>query len=181
MEGSWTCRSTPLPPYRYSPILSTSETSTFFPQLMEYAPGSDQPSGTSSSGYGYGLHTDCSDFFGEHALAERSHTLLVYLTTVTQGGETVFPHLGSQEVTVEPVAGDMIIFANLHEDGRCSPNSAHEAAAVAKGEKIVLQKWFCTEHKGAANQHGRCHGSRSGAGPATAITCEGASCREFRT
>merc|ERR1711896_83736 len=79
------------------------------------------------------------------SMTERSHTVLVYLQNVEQGGETLFPYLNNS-VAIQPNHGDAVIFGNLAQNGRCHPDSAHEAAPVRKGEKLILQIWYCTAH-----------------------------------
>lgn len=129
----------------------------------------------------YALHTDCFDFFGDHSGgSERSHTLLAYVQNVRAGGSTVFPHLKAGGVKVVPRAGDAVVFANLHSDGRCNPDSAHEAQKVELGEKIILQRWYCTDHTAPGTTPFSCGSSdhpREVAAQST--TCDGVDCRMY--
>ena len=90
-------------------------------------------------------HTDAfapgSEEYQRHASVggQRTWTVMVYLNTVQDGGETRFPVLGQ---CFQPHQGMALAWNNLMADG--SPNSAtlHEALPVLQGEKYVITKWF---------------------------------------
>lgn len=143
----------------------------------------------------YRLHTDCHDFTihtttNETKLpSERSHTLLVYLTNVKEGGETIFPHL-SGGMRIPPRRGNAILFSNLDRNGRCHPDSAHEAAPVrGQGMKLILQRWYCTptDHRrhptAAAANCGEDDednaGTSSPGGIHSQVLCDGVDCRLY--
>ena len=53
---------------------------------------------------------------------DKSLSLLLFMTDVTDGGGTVFPFLG---VRVQPVAGDLLLWRNNDAEGLCDTLSAH--------------------------------------------------------
>ncbi len=89
-----------------------------------------------------------TDFFEDNelevnggALGQRSYTVMIYLNSTEQGGETTFP-LINQEFS--PCEGKAVIWSNLNTD--LSPNaySMHHAKQVRKGYKAIITKWFRT-------------------------------------
>lgn len=70
---------------------------------------------------------------------QRVATLLVYLNTPIQGGETIFPK-GS--IRVKPTKGKAVLFYNVDLQGNPDPNSLHGGAPVILGEKWIATLWL---------------------------------------
>ncbi len=84
-----------------------------------------------------------SESFETHASdargGQRTWTVLVYLSDVTEGGGTEFVRLGR---TITPKPGRAVIWNNLYPSGRPNPDVLHRAQPVVSGEKAVLTMWF---------------------------------------
>ena len=71
---------------------------------------------------------------------QRLVTVLGYLSSVENGGQTVFPRLG---LSIDPVPGRLLIFQNCIAGERTRhPNSLHQGARVLKGRKWAFNMWF---------------------------------------
>lgn len=93
--------------------------------------------------------------FGDAPQATRIITLLIYLNTVEDGGETVFPHLG---FGVIPQKGRALLWYNVENLGlppsdqkgyveipdqlAASQLVLHGGKPVLKGEKWIVTKWL---------------------------------------
>ncbi len=69
----------------------------------------------------------------------RLKTVLVYLNTVEEGGETEFKKLGKK---VEAVKGRMVVFNNVKKNGDIYERSLHAGLPVIKGEKWAFNLWL---------------------------------------
>ncbi|OAP02609.1 hypothetical protein AXX17_AT3G31070 [Arabidopsis thaliana] len=110
------------------------------------------------NGQKYDPHFDY--FYDKKALELGGHriaTVLMYLSNVTKGGETVFPNwkgktpqlkddswskCAKQGYAVKPRKGDALLFFNLHLNGTTDPNSLHGSCPVIEGEKWSATRWI---------------------------------------
>jgi len=79
---------------------------------------------------------------GKDSLArggQRVATVVMYLNSTEEGGETIFPNLN---LAVKAKRGDAVLFYHLKEDGSVDPNAFHGGAPVKKGEKWIATKWI---------------------------------------
>ncbi|WP_257155391.1 prolyl hydroxylase family protein [Bacillus cereus] len=94
----------------------------------------------------FSAHLDCYNThteYGKNKVQEggqRHKTAILYLNTVTSGGETFFPSLN---VTISPIQGNLLLFDNCTQ-GTNAPNhlSLHEGCPVKEGEKWIATLWF---------------------------------------
>ena len=117
-------------------------------QVLHYAPGEL-----------YEPHFDSfHEEFNQRNGGQRIATLLMYLTDVEEGGETVFPSSTDKPqagaaagavsecaragVAVPPRAGDALLFYSLTPDGRVDPKSLHGGCPVLRGDKWSATKWM---------------------------------------
>ncbi|MDN3640364.1 2OG-Fe(II) oxygenase [Simiduia curdlanivorans] len=96
-----------------------------------------------------------TDYFESHEMAQhaavmgqRTFTVMIYLNTATQGGETHFPKI---QTVCKPTQGLALIWNSLNADGSPNPNSLHHALPLASGYKAVITKWFRTRSHTGAN------------------------------
>jgi len=93
---------------------------------------------------------------GGHRIA----TVLMYLTNVAKGGETVFPAVedsprrkaseiindlsecASKGIAVKPRRGDALLFFSLHPNAIPDTDSLHAGCPVIEGEKWSATKWI---------------------------------------
>ncbi|KGK59165.1 2OG-Fe(II) oxygenase [Xanthomonas cannabis pv. phaseoli] len=73
------------------------------------------------------------------AAGNRLRTVCVYLNAVEAGGQTDFPVAG---VSVQPRAGSVVSFDNLHADSRPDPDSLHAGLPVVAGTKWLGTLWM---------------------------------------
>lgn len=68
----------------------------------------------------------------------RTHTVLVFLNDVDEGGHTVFPNARRD---VPPKAGKAVSWRNMDRWGNIIPESLHAGSPVLAGEKWACQIW----------------------------------------
>jgi prolyl 4-hydroxylase len=116
-------------------------------QILRYVDGQE-----------YKPHTD---YFHDKFNVDPSHggqriaTVLMYLSTPEEGGETVFPYADGDPVTgdewsecakkglaVKAVKGNALFFYGLNPDGTGDGKSTHGSCPTLKGEKYSATKWI---------------------------------------
>nr|GEX49717.1 probable prolyl 4-hydroxylase 7 [Tanacetum cinerariifolium] len=84
-------------------------------------------------------------------------TVLMYLSNVEKGGETIFPlsemkesqpktdedsECATKGYAVKPKKGDALLFFSLHPNATVDPLSLHGSCPVIEGEKWLATKWI---------------------------------------
>lgn len=95
-------------------------------------------------GQEYKPHTDWfhNDTVGNKHIGDQGNriaTVLTYLHSPEEGGETTFPN---PSIKVPAVQGDAVLFWNLSTDNNGDNNALHGSLPVTKGIKWALTKWI---------------------------------------
>jgi prolyl 4-hydroxylase len=70
---------------------------------------------------------------------QRIGTLIMYLSDVERGGETVFPNTG---LAIRPQRGAGVYFENVDPKGLVDPATLHGGTPVVQGVKYIATKWL---------------------------------------
>lgn len=122
----------------------TDELNPIFKDLtgLNQEPGEELQMNNYGLGGQYEGHHDYGEPGTKIALDEsgnRMSTLLIYLSNVEKGGETVFTRLG---LTVPPLKGSGLFWHNLHRNGTGWFNTRHASCPMVSGSKWVANKWI---------------------------------------
>ncbi|XP_020582659.1 probable prolyl 4-hydroxylase 7 isoform X1 [Phalaenopsis equestris] len=109
-------------------------------------------------GQKYDTHPDYfQDKFNQENGGNRMATVLMYLSNVRKGGETVFPYAEAANTqpkdetysecarngfAVKPKKGDALLFFSCHVNATTNPRSVHRSCPVIEGEKWAATRWI---------------------------------------
>lgn len=80
----------------------------------------------------------------------RTHTFMIYLNDVEEGGETAFINLNKK---VKPKKGKAVVWTNMH-NGQVHDTFLHEGCEVKRGTKYIITSWWReNEWNGILDKH----------------------------
>jgi prolyl 4-hydroxylase len=90
------------------------------------------------SGGFYDFHNDCGCWKNDPS-GEREKTILIYLLSPCEGGETYFRALNHY---VRPMQGRLVFWDNLLKNGNCNYGMIHASLTVKQGMKMTFNTWL---------------------------------------
>jgi prolyl 4-hydroxylase len=105
-------------------------------QVLRYGPG-----GHTAPHFDFLIPSNPTNEASVKRSGQRLSTLMIYLSEVARGGETVFPEVG---LSVFPRQGNAVYFEYANSRQQLDARSLHAGAAVIEGEKWAVTKWMRT-------------------------------------
>jgi prolyl 4-hydroxylase len=105
-------------------------------QVLRYGPG-----GHTAPHFDFLIPSNPTNEASIKRSGQRHSTLMIYLSDVTRGGETVFPEVG---LSVVPRRGNAVYFEYANSRQQLDARSRHAGAPVLEGEKWAVTKWMRT-------------------------------------
>jgi prolyl 4-hydroxylase len=105
-------------------------------QVLRYGPG-----GHTAPHFDFLIPSNSTNDASLKRSGQRLSTLMIYLSDVTRGGETVFPKVG---LSVAPRRGNAVYFEYANSRQELDARSLHAGAPVIEGEKWAVTKWMRT-------------------------------------
>ncbi|CAG7732016.1 unnamed protein product, partial [Allacma fusca] len=95
-------------------------------------------------------HHDGDKYVSSEPGTLRMATMLIYISEIDEGGETVFPHIG---LASNPVKGSGVLYRNFYPNGEADSFVTHGGCPVLRGEK-----WLAVKCSSCADEflHGKC-------------------------
>jgi prolyl 4-hydroxylase len=103
-------------------------------QVLRYGPG-----GHSSPHFDFLVPSNATNVASLQRSGQRISSLVIYLSDVERGGETVFPEAG---LSVAARKGNAVYFEYSNSRGQVDHRSLHAGAPVLSGEKWAMTKWM---------------------------------------
>jgi prolyl 4-hydroxylase len=105
-------------------------------QVLRYGPG-----GHTAPHFDFLIPSNPTNDASIRRSGQRLSTLMIYLSDVTRGGETVFPEVG---LSVSPRRGNAVYFEYANSRQQLDARSLHAGVPVIEGEKWAVTKWMRT-------------------------------------
>ncbi len=103
-------------------------------QVLRYGPG-----GHTAPHFDFLVPSNPTNDASLKRSGQRISTLMIYLSDVARGGETVFPEVG---LSVTPRRGNAVYFEYANSRQQLDARSLHAGAPVMEGEKWAVTKWM---------------------------------------